>query len=253
MQIRMKITSSENIIVLPVQHNEILQGIIYHNIDPQLAVRIHDKGTKDPKSDRGLKLFTFSRLLSSRSPEIDRQRNVITFYSPITWVITSPIHELIISFYNTLIKNRKINLNSQEISILNIWIDPPPKYKNPVLIETLSPITVYTTEEKNGRRYTHYYSPNDPEFKKLILDNLCRKYRTITGKDITLDGLADIKPVIVAKNENIVYYKDIMIKGWSGIFELLLPEEVFPLAFSCGLGAKNSQGFGCVNLWRGNL
>ncbi|MGC8993722.1 MAG: CRISPR-associated endoribonuclease Cas6, partial [Candidatus Aenigmatarchaeota archaeon] len=31
------------------------------------------------------------------------------------------------------------------------------------------------------------------------------------------------------------------------------PEELFPIAFSCGLGAKNSQGFGCIGIWRGRL
>jgi len=258
MRIRIKINGSRENITLPVRHNEILQGIIYHHIDTQLAKRIHNKGTKDPESDRGLKLFTFSRLISPKSPVIDSTKNTITFYPPLSWIIASPIHELIISLYNTLIKNRAINLKIPEISeeqiiyISSIWIEPPPKYKNPVLIETLSPITVYRTEEKNGKRYTHYYSPLEPEFNKLILDNLRRKYRTITGRDISLDDKSYIKPFRIAKHENIVYYKDILIKGWSGIFEMSLSEDVFSIAFSCGLGAKNSQGFGCVGLWRNN-
>ena len=258
MQMRVKITTLENYITLPVRHNDILQGIIYRHIDPRLAERIHNRGTKDPESDRGLKLFTFSRLISSRSPVVDNKKNAITFYTPLTWIVASPINELIVSLYNTLINNRAIELKSHEPSksqtmhIDSVWIEPLPKYENPISVETLSPITVYRTEEKNGRRYTHYYSPFEPEFNELILENLCRKCRTITGRDISLDEKSYVKPVRIAKHENIVYYKDTLIKGWSGIFEMSLPEDIFHIAFSCGLGARNSQGFGCVGLWRNN-
>jgi len=257
MQMRVRIDSSSDKVILPVRHcNEILQGIIYRHIDSQLAERMHNRGTKDPQSERNLKLFTFSRFISSKSPQIDNKR-FITFFTPITWIIASPIYEFVVSLYNNLIKKRKISLNFPEIGeqILNvgsIWIEPPPKHKNSVLIETLSPITVYRTEEKNGKRYTHYYSPSEPEFNKLIFDNLCRKYRTITGRNISLDDKSYIRPIRIANHEDIVYYKDTLIKGWSGIFEMSLPEDVFPIAFSCGLGAKNSQGFGCSGLWWNN-
>ena len=255
MQMRIRINSLSGKIILPLrQCNEILQGIIYRHIDFQLAKRMHDRGTKDPQSERNLKLFTFSRFISSKSPQIDNKK-FITFFTPITWIIASPIYEIVVSLYNNLIKKRKIYLNfsrvdEQILNVSNIWIDAPPKHKNSVLIETLSPITVYRTEEKNGKRYTYYYSPLEPEFNKLILYNLRRKYRTITQRDISLDDKSYIRPVKIANHENIVYYKDILIKGWSGIFEISLPKDVFPIAFSCGLGAKNSQGFGCVGLWR---
>lgn len=258
MRIRIRFVGNDGEIALPVHHNEILQGIIYRHLDLWLAERIHVKGAKDPESTRDLKLFTFSRLISSKKPIVDSEKKTITFYFPLTWIVASPLQELIVSFYNTLIKKRTIHLHLPGISeeraihLLDVWLEPFPRYKRPELIETLSPITVYRTEEKKGKTFTYYYSPHDPEFNELILLNLLRKYRTLTGNKLSLDEKSYIKPIRIASHENIVYYKDTLIKGWSGIFELSLPKELFPLAFSCGLGAKNSQGFGCINVWRGD-
>ena len=36
------------------------------------------------------------------------------------------------------------------------------------------------------------------------------------------------------------------IKGWAGDFRLEGPEELLQTALDCGLGAKNSSGWGCV-------
>jgi len=258
MRLRIKFTGDAESITLPFHHNEILHGIVYHYLNKPFAVRMHSKGIIDPESNRGLKLFTFSRLISGRKPEIDKEKNAIKFYFPITWIIASPIYEFIVSLYNTLNKKRSINLHAsslpekQNLYLLNLWLEEPPPYNQPVLIETLSPITVYKTSEKDGKTFTHYFKPSDAEFNDLILLNLLRKYRALTGTKLTLDQRSFIKPVRISCRENIIYFKDIVIKGWSGVFELSLPEKLFPLAFSCGLGAKNSLGFGCIGIWRGN-
>lgn len=257
MRLRIKFTGDNQAISLPYHHNEMLQGIIYHYLNEQLAQRIHKKGIKDPDSTRGLKFFTFSRLISEKKPVIDSEKNIIRFYFPITWIVASPIPEFIVSLYNNLNRKRTIHLHAsssseeQTIHLLDIWLEPLPLYRRPVLVETLSPITVYRTGEKDGKTFTNYYTPSEPEFNELILLNLLRKYRTLTGNNLTLDEKAYLKPR-VASRENILYFKDTLIKGWSGIFELSLPKELFQLAFSCGLGAKNSQGFGCIGIWRGD-
>ncbi|MGB9793083.1 MAG: CRISPR-associated endoribonuclease Cas6 [Thermacetogeniaceae bacterium] len=33
------------------------------------------------------------------------------------------------------------------------------------------------------------------------------------------------------------------------MYELCLPKELFKMAFEAGLGAKNSLGFGCIDLY----
>jgi|YelNatPaOPRAMG01_1025707.scaffolds.fasta_scaffold00887_16 CRISPR-associated endoribonuclease Cas6 len=258
MRLRLVFTGDKTEITLPVHHNEVLQGIIYRHLDFELARRVHSTGIKDPESNRGLKFFTFSRLIPSKKPKIDTQKKTITFYFPLTWIVASPIQEFIASFCNNLIKKRILYLQlpgsteERAIYLAELKLEPFPAYKRPEIVETLSPITVYRTEEKDGKAYTHYFSPHDPEFNELILFNLLRKYRAITGKKLFLDEKSYIKPLRIGPHENIVFYKDTIIKGWSGIFELALPQELFSLAFACGLGSKNSQGFGCIAKWRGD-
>jgi len=259
MRLRLIFTGERDEITLPVHHNEMLQGIIYRHLDFRLAQRLHSAGIKDTESNRGLKLFTFSRLISSKKPKIDNQRKTITFHFPLTWIVASPVQEFIASFCNNLIKKRTLYLQCQGLAeekaiyLDELRLEPFLAYKLPEIVETLSPVTVYRTEEKEGKTYTHYFSPHDPEFNELILFNLLRKYRALTGKRLSLDEKSYIKPLRISDHENIVFYKDTIIKGWSGIFELALPPELFSLAFTCGLGSKNSQGFGCIAKWRGDL
>jgi CRISPR-associated endoribonuclease Cas6 len=46
----------------------------------------------------------------------------------------------------------------------------------------------------------------------------------------------------------ILEYRGTVIKGWTGLFKLDLPEPFFLLAYDSGLGSKNSQGFGMVEV-----
>jgi CRISPR-associated endoribonuclease Cas6 len=41
-----------------------------------------------------------------------------------------------------------------------------------------------------------------------------------------------------------------VIKGWTGLYEVKLPEPYFRLAYDAGLGSKNAQGFGMVEVLR---
>lgn len=45
-------------------------------------------------------------------------------------------------------------------------------------------------------------------------------------------------------------FKGTVIKGWTGLYELSLPEPLFQIAYDTGLGSKNSQGFGMVEVVR---
>jgi len=47
---------------------------------------------------------------------------------------------------------------------------------------------------------------------------------------------------------NIVKYKDFYVKGYTCRLELEGPRELLQLALDAGIGSKNSQGFGCVEL-----
>ncbi|PMP97325.1 MAG: CRISPR-associated endoribonuclease Cas6, partial [Thermodesulfobacterium geofontis] len=182
MRLRIRFIGEKESLILPIHHNEMLQSIIYRYLDTEFAEFLHNKGFKDPESGRYFKLFTFSRLLPKKV-YLNHHENTMEFFFPITWIISSPLPEFIVSLYNNLIRKKVMELsyknNVSKIYVSNIWIDSIPFYKNPTLVRTLSPITVYTTKNEGGKLYTHYYSPDDSEFSDLLISNLIKKFRAL--------------------------------------------------------------------------
>lgn len=229
---------------LPVHYNEYVQAVIYSHLDAHLGQSLHDKGVAEGK--RQLKLFTFSRLLGPcrvRGGCLEPQ-------GAMRLVLASPMMHFLESLALHLVRNASLRIGSAQFWVEAVEVGFDPTYRSPVLLRALSPITVYSTLlTAEGRKKTYYYAPTEAEFERLVLANLRRKVRSWIGKDISEDG-ASFRPYRVrARDQHIVMYKHTVIKGWSGLFELQAPEAYFRMALDAGLGAKNSQGFGCVEIW----
>ena len=231
-------------LVLPVHYNVIVQGLLYHHLEKSLAHRVHEQGWKDGK--RRLRLFTFSRLRG----RFRREGEWLRFFGRIRLIIASPVDALLESLALHLVRAGTFRLGASRVGLVSVEVAMPPPYRRPVYLRALSPITVYSTfQTPDGRKKTYYYAPQEPEFSQLAIENLRRKIRAWTGEDIPPHG-ATLRPVKVStRNLSIVKYKDTVIKGWTGIYELDAPEPYFRMALDAGLGAKNSQGFGCVEVW----
>jgi len=245
MRIRLTFGSATDTFSLPRQYNEQIQGFIYRHLDAQLAAQIHDEGHPDPRGKRRLKLFTFSRLQGKWRVEGDQ----IVFSGPVQLVIASPIDGFLESLASHLMRHQQLLLGAQSAILQAIEVEPSPVPRRPLLVQALSPITVYSTfKTAEGRRKTYYYSPWEREFESLLLQNLGRKVRVWHGREVPLEG--HIRPFKVSpRDEHIVKFKGTVIKGWTGIYELDLPPQLLEMAYHAGLGAKNSQGFGCIGLW----
>ena len=230
---------------LPLQYNELIQGFIYRHLEDKVASRVHTDGFPDPRSLRRLRLFTFSRLFGRWR----REGEHILFRGPVVLVVASPWDRFISSLATELLLSGAFQVNGQEARVEGISVEGIPAYRCPVRVRTLSPITVYSTlQGPGGRRKTYYYSPFEREFSELLVRNLARKVRAWEGREVEAEG--EIRPIKVSKrNEHVLKYKGTVIKAWSGIYELELPEALFRMAFDAGLGAKNSQGFGCIAPW----
>ncbi|MGC8984884.1 MAG: CRISPR-associated endoribonuclease Cas6 [Thermosulfidibacteraceae bacterium] len=246
MRLRIRLQPQNDEVTIPIHYNSFIQALIYRHLDRWLSDELHDVGFKDPLSKRHIKFFTFSRLLSK---EKKVKGGFITFKGDIHLILSSPNDEFIQSFASNLLKNNEIRISDRTFYIQSIEVEPLPEYREKVLIRVLSPITIYSTLfTPDGRKKTYYYSPFEEDFSSLIIKNLERKFRTWYGSDIEAHG--SIRPYRVnSKNQRIVLYENTVIKGWDGIYELCLPKELFKMAFEAGLGAKNSLGFGCIDLY----
>ena len=246
MRLRIKFSSEEKEFRLPIHYNEIIQGFIYRHLSPSLAEKIHNQGFVDPETGKKFKFFTFSRLIPETKPII--QKNSIIFKSPVNLIITSVNTNFIQSLVENLLTNPEVKLFNQKVILSSVEVLPLPIDKNFFRIRTLSPVTVYTTfNTRDGKKKTHYYAPYEDAFKEGLIQNLMAKVRALTGKNpvnkIKITPLGKLK-------EKVVIYKNFVIKGWDGEFEIKGEPEILKIALLSGLGAKNSAGFGCVEILR---
>ncbi len=231
---------------LPVSHNEILQGFIYHHLERSLADYVHDEGFNH--KGRKFRLFTFSRILGDI--RFDKTRRDFHLSSSFTLVIASPVVVILESLARTLVNSDNLQLNGNEIILDSIDVQVEKKsLSNSCVIRMLSPVTVYSTLQMgDGRTKTYYYNPREKEFGELIRKNLEKKYELIYKKPLP-EGDFEINMLGSSKNrEKIITYKDYIIKGWMGDFEINGPPELILTGLDAGLGAKNSQGFGCFEI-----
>ena len=115
-------------------------------------------------------------------------------------------------------------------------------------VRTLSPITCYDQTERDGRPYTFYFAPEERDFGVSVNNNLARKFRALyPGREVPA-GTVSIEPIDKIRPQVARFNADspFPIKGWSGRFRLEGPRELLQVALDCGIGAKNSAGWGCV-------
>lgn len=238
MRLKAVFTSKKDII-LPVDYNYQIQSFIYKNISSDMAEFLHGKGYM--AKGRSFKLFTFSKLFGKC--EFDRNNKTFCFKSPVTLHIASPVENFIVSLANHILVSSDIYVGKNNLQVQNISFEKETP-EGELTVKTLSPIVVYSTlYDAEKKKYTCYFVPGEPKFVPLVVGNLKKKIMAF-GQDAASSFL-EIKP-IGRTTQKIITYKGFVIKGSEGIFTLKGSQDMLGMALNAGLGAKNSQGFGCV-------
>ncbi|WP_337919956.1 CRISPR-associated endoribonuclease Cas6 [Petrotoga sp. 8T1HF07.NaAc.6.1] len=106
--------------------------------------------------------------------------------------------------------------------------------------------------EQNSSKKTVYFSPNDDNFSKLIRENLIKKYLAYYDSNLPNEISNDEFVIKEADQKGskmiITKYKNFIIKGWHGVFEIQGNPSLLKIGYDSGFGAKNSQGFGLVEV-----
>jgi len=235
----------------PVHYNHLLQGLIYNNLDRALSKWLHEKG--HTYGQRRFKLFTFSRLFGKRTTSNGR----IRFDGPVHFYLGSVDSEVLGSFAEHLLTKPAVRLGSAGCHVTEVGVEPEPEIDpaKPVIVKTLSPITAYSTlTTPDGRKRTYYYAPQEREWSESLVSNIARKAKALdwsTNVDKDLEK-AWVRPYKVkSADQKVLDFKGFVIKGWTGLYEVNLPEPYFRLAYDAGFGAKNAQGFGMVRVLEG--
>jgi len=266
MRIVLTLSPKAGDLVLPLHYNRVLQGFLYSHMG-ELGSRLHEEGVRLGK--RRFKFFTFSRLFGRY--EILKNEGAIKFYGPLRFYIGSVLGEVLESLAEGLLKSPGLRLAQRECELKSLEVEPTPQVDHPepgwaeARVRTLSPITVYRTlYTAEGRKKTYFPTPYEDDFEELLLDNLERKASAL-GWEGPLDafkegrsrGSVRIRPIRPSTRDLKVFKLphragETVVKAWTGIYELRLPEPFFWLAYDSGLGSKNAQGFGMVEVVSSN-
>lgn len=244
MRLKIIFANPDKHIEIPVNYQQVLQGLIYRalNQDKDFQSFIHNQGYT--YENRKFKLFTFSRLFGK--VEFKQDKRALLFKSPITWYISSAIPKFIELLGQEFLLEERFFLFKNIVTIEQLQYEKTvPIHNQQIKIQMLSPITVYSTIQKDNdqRRLTQYYSPFDISFSRLIEENARKKYEAFYNKPFV--GALDIRPLKVQFQDKVITrYKDTIINGWNGIYSLEGPIDMLQFLYHSGIGSKNGQGFG---------
>lgn len=240
-----------NGMTLPINYNYQLAGIIYRFLsksDPEYASFLHKEGYA--AAEKRFKLFTFSQLM------VERRRitgATIHFGSTLTWYVSSPVERFLSHFADTLLTEGRLSIGQHELQIKDVTVPRIPRFRSEMSFRCLSPITMSTTRERDGKQVMHYCLPEDPALSELIRQNLIRKHEAIHGRaphDDTLTFTFD--EAYINKRQGrvtrLVDYKGIKIKGIMCPFRVSGSPALIQTGYECGFGDKNSAGFGMVEV-----
>lgn len=244
MRIRLDLEPETGEVILPLHYNHMVQAFIYRYIDSELATWLHDHGFAE--YGRPFKLFTFSRLMG----KFRRSADHLIFNGQVSLYVASPLRNFVESLAENLVRTSSMALGDSHLRLSAIAVEMPPQVSDRLAVRTLSPITVYSTVQRgDGRKLTYYYSPWEQQFGQQIETNLKKKYQIIEGLPPDPRWNLNLTPLRVDKHDQcIVLYKETVIKGWTGTYLLQGAPQLIDVALQAGLGSKNSQGFGMVEI-----
>ena len=223
---------------IPVQYKSILVGIIYSFFDRNDdTTNLHNAGYII--NNRKFKLFTFSEIYGKT--QYIKEDKCLFFLDNGCFDFTSSDENYINQVVNYLNNNSSILFGNQIIKIVKYDIlDDYCDNKEEEKYYTVSPITVYRTEGK----FTKFFEPLDYEFKELIISNLASKYYLIYHENMPNIEITNIDNIKMKRT----YFRKIMHISYhlNITFDKLTPKVKYVIQ-TCGLGAKNSVGYGMVS------
>lgn len=227
---------------LPLGYNHILQGFIYNILRdaPDYSDFLHNHGYLD--EDRPFKLFVFSQI----NGKYEVMAPNIFFNEIISFEIRSPMADFCDIFYLALMHREHYILNGQEIFLKGCVATKRTISEDEIKVRTFSPIALSKTCMDGDSKKTICISPDDDGFEAAVISNFENKYRAAYETEPE-PGL-HICPVNVTDKDKVVtkFGGKIYITAWNGIYRLSGDPRYLQFLYDCGVGAKNTQGFGMV-------
>ncbi len=224
----------QNTVNLPFAHFRILQGLVYHllSYDSAISETVHNK--KEGKAD-SFKMFCFSDLCGRY--RIDSQS--LIYEGPVSFEIRSAEDSFIDVIAGRLDEDSLLSINQCACKVIDYSVSSRFFLNNEAVFTMNTPIVAYHTIDK----HTVFYGPSDENFFPIVCNNLLKKYEML--HDASYTGPLGIECVECRpKDKCVTSFKGTYLTGYYGAYRLVASGEMLRTAYFCGLGGKNSMGFG---------
>lgn len=241
MQLFIKIRLQEPL-VLPLSYHHIVQAAIYELVssgDEEMGRLLHDEGASYEK--RKYKLFCFSSL-HGRS----RVRNKRIAFSEYMYFEVRSVNEDFIRVLNSEIRKKGIRFGEKRYPVEYTKVRQRQIHQNRIQVRMLSPVTVRVTDPRSGE--SRSVAPWEDRFPGFINANFQRKYESWYGVPPEESVGISWTAIDRKKDEYVTRYKGHYVCGWRGTYELTGSPEALTFLYDTGIGSRNSQGFGMIEL-----
>jgi CRISPR-associated endoribonuclease Cas6 len=265
-RIKLTLTPKDRSCAIPINYQYPLSAAIYkilNSASPDYAAFLHEKGYISPNR-KPLKLFTFSRLWC---PDMKRAGSTLVIRSQTSchFQIASPmLEDFVQNFVIGLFQQQEIDIGGPQtvgkFAITQVETLAAPEFSPEEKFISLAPIVASAKHEHRGKETTYYIRPGDPQLGDAIRKNLVQKFQTIYKK------IPDDEQLTFSLDENYIQRKggydkisklitikegeeqETQIKCFIAPFALKGSTELMRVAYECGIGEKNSLGFGMIEV-----
>lgn len=212
-----------------------------------------------------MKLFNFSKLIIPGGRRIE-ETLLIPGMKPVQLYISSPmLEDFIQHFVIGLFQQQEILIRAQNLGarfiVEAVETAVTPNFQAQQKFKCLSPIVVSGKHIYAGRQQEYFMRPGDAELSEAIRKNLINKYQLIfkylpndDSLKFSLDpdyvkrkgGFEKLSKLITIKE----FHKNesTQIKAFESPFYFAGSAELMQIAWECGIGQRNSLGFGMIDV-----
>ncbi|NLJ39405.1 MAG: CRISPR-associated endoribonuclease Cas6 [Candidatus Atribacteria bacterium] len=224
--------------MIPFNYNHILSAIIYRKIaDLDLAAKLH--------FSKDFKFFTFSQIYFSDWKRI--KQGIISKDGKLSFYISSPNDNLIKSLVEGHLENTEVDFKGTKLLVEQIELLKKPEFKEKMRMRTMSPVSASIKRQVDEKLKIWDLGPGDERFYESVQKNLVNKYVKFYG-DYDGDRWIRLRPDMSTAKRRRIEIKGDFHRGYMMEFEMDADARLIRFAYDCGLGERNSMGFGMVEI-----
>ncbi len=229
--------------LLPFNYEYAISAWIYKTLsdaDPVFATWLHDQGYSLKNNNKHFKLFTFSQIQAIKPYRVDRRRGIILASGEanltLSFLIDKAMQDFVIGLFNHQSLHIRIRGGQVSFKIVNVEILPEPTFSPIMKFWTNKP--VFMSKKTADSKHAVYISPDDQDYKTLIINNLIEKSKAL-GLDINA-SLTDFKSI--NRPQSRMYNIDSTnVRAFNFDFIIAAPIELIRIGYFGGFGGKNSS------------